>query len=92
MVKFEKDITSIVLDLFYALPKQEQNKLAKKILSNLDSNELNNSILQNNIILDRVNYLNKELGTNYTSLDEIDWVHISIHQAYQNLLSREFRG
>ena len=50
MAKFKKDITSIILDLFYLLPKQEKYKLAREILSNLDYNKLNNSIPQNNII------------------------------------------
>ena len=30
--------------------------------------------------MDRLDFLNKELGTNYTSLDKIGWINISTYQ------------
>ena len=77
MANFETEITLDVLELVYSLPKQKQIKLIKELLSNLDSNELNDVISQNNTDNDRINFLNKELNTNYKSLDKVDWIDIS---------------
>jgi hypothetical protein len=92
MANFETDITLDVLDLFYALPKQKQYKLIKEVLSNLDSDELNNLIPQNNTDIVRLNYLNEVCNTNYTSLDVVYWSGISQHQKLSEDFIREFKN
>lgn len=91
MANFETEITLDVLDLVYSLPKQKQIKLIKELLSNLDSNELNDVIPQNNADNDRINFLNKELNTNYKSLDKVDWDYISEYQKLSEEFIREFK-
>jgi predicted AlkP superfamily pyrophosphatase or phosphodiesterase len=91
MANFETEITLDVLDLVYSLPKQKQIKLVKEILSNLDSNELNKLIPQNNTDNDRINFLNKELNSNYKSLYEVDWVSISKDKILSESFIREFQ-
>ncbi len=40
---------------------------------------------------ERLEYLNKELNTNYTSLDEVDWDWISANQTLSEDFIREFQ-
>jgi hypothetical protein len=91
MANFETEINVNVLDLVYSLPKQKQIKLIKELLSNLDSNELNKLIPQNNTDNDRINFLNKELNSNYKSLYEVDWVSISKDKILSESFIREFQ-
>ena len=39
--------------------------------------------------MDRLDFLNKELGTNYTSLDKINWTKISKHKKLSENFIRE---
>ena len=39
---------------------------------------------------ERLEYLNKECYTNYTSLDEVDWVYISKYRILSESFIREF--
>ena len=41
--------------------------------------------------MDRLDFLNKELGTNYTSLDKIGWINISTYQKLSENFIREFQ-
>ena len=42
--------------------------------------------------MDRLEFLNKELGANYTSLDEIGWDYISINKKLSENFIREFQN
>ena len=39
----------------------------------------------------RLEYLNKELGTDYNSLDEVDWTDISENKTLSEEFIREFQ-
>ena len=41
--------------------------------------------------MDRLEFLNKELGTNYASLDKVNWIDISCHQNLSENFIREFQ-
>ena len=41
---------------------------------------------------DKLDYINKECGTNYTSLDDVDWEDISYNQKLSESFIREFKN
>ena len=40
--------------------------------------------------MDRLEFLNKELGTNYTSLDEVNWINVTRNIQLSEEFIREF--